>query len=230
MEKKPNLIEKPMWGALTTVTDLVILNLLWLMCSLPVLTLGASTSALYYCLIKIVRERDRGMATMFFYAFRENLKQGTALTLILSGMGFFLICDLWYFSLMEGMLFKGVMGIVAILGILWLMVISYVFPILAQFENTVVGHLRSALLLGLTNPGKTVLVVILNLFPVGLFLFAPSAFVACVPIWLFCGTSLIAFFNSKILVSIFTKFIEADGKQNSTSIPANRDSKEGERE
>lgn len=210
MEKDQNLTEKPLWGSLSIVTDFVLLNLLWILCSLPILTIGASTSALYYCMLKIVREREHGIFSMFFHAYRDNLKQGCGLTMILAGIGIFLACDLWFFSLLEGFLFKIAAGIVMILVIVWLLVISYVFPILAQFENTVAGHLRSALILAITHPLKTISIVALNLLPVAFFLFAPSVFVASIPVWLFCGISMVAFFNAKILVKVFEQFIGSD--------------------
>ena len=69
------------------------LNLLWLVCSLPIVTVGASTTALYYSCLKIVRDEDSHVGACFFRSFRENFKQATALWLILLGLGLFLAGD-----------------------------------------------------------------------------------------------------------------------------------------
>ena len=66
------------------------LNLLWFVCSLPIVTIGASTTALYYTCLKIVRDEDSHVGATFFRAFRENFKQSTVLWLILLGIGLFL--------------------------------------------------------------------------------------------------------------------------------------------
>ena len=63
-------------NGLARVIDLLILNILWIICSLPVITLGAATTVLYYSMLKIAREKDCGITKMFFHSFFQNLKQG----------------------------------------------------------------------------------------------------------------------------------------------------------
>ena len=69
------------------------LNLLWMVCSLPVFTAGAATAALYDVTLRIVREEDPPLTTRFFRAFRENFRQATVLWLILLGVGALLGAD-----------------------------------------------------------------------------------------------------------------------------------------
>lgn len=217
MAENKHLMEKPIWNALSQAADLAILNILWILCSLPIITLGASTTALYDCTMKIIRQQDDGILAMFFRSFRRNLKQGIVLTLLSAISGFFLLCDLRYFGILDGMVFKLAFAIFAILGVFWVIAVSYVFPILAQFDNTIPGHIRSAVLVGSMHLKRTIPIVILNLIPVCIFLFAPSVFLMCMPIWLLCGASLIAFFNSKMLVPIFDTYINNNGMNASES-------------
>ncbi len=67
------------YSFMTKVADLIILSVLWLLTSLPVITLGASGSALYYSVIKVVRKDSDGPVRAFFKAFKENFKQGTVI-------------------------------------------------------------------------------------------------------------------------------------------------------
>ena len=66
------------------------LNLLWFVCCLPIVTIGASTAALYYCTLKIADDEHTHMAPMFFRAFKENFRQATVLWLILLAVGILL--------------------------------------------------------------------------------------------------------------------------------------------
>ena len=75
------------------------LNLLWMVCSLPIITVGASTTALYYACLKIVREEDFSAASLFFRSFKQNFKQATVLWLILLAAAVILAGDgyiLWH--------------------------------------------------------------------------------------------------------------------------------------
>ena len=69
------------------------LNLLWFVCSIPIVTIGASTTALYYAALKVVRDEDSHVGAAFFRSFRQNFRQATVLWLILLGIGAFLGVD-----------------------------------------------------------------------------------------------------------------------------------------
>ena len=69
------------------------LNILWFLCCIPIVTIGASTTALYYTSLKIVRGEDHALTRMFFRSFRENFRQSTVLWLILLAVGGLLASD-----------------------------------------------------------------------------------------------------------------------------------------
>ena len=85
--------DKPLVAVLTKLTYGAYLNILWLVCSLPIVTIGASTTALFYVTLKMAEDRDDGLTRMFFKAFRENFKPATKLWLILLAVGCFLAVD-----------------------------------------------------------------------------------------------------------------------------------------
>lgn len=85
--------DSKLFQLLLRVSDVVALSLLWLLCSLPILTLGASTSALYYTAMKLVRQRGDSAIAMFFHAFKENLRASLPVTLILLAVGYALVVD-----------------------------------------------------------------------------------------------------------------------------------------
>ena len=85
--------DKPLFAVLTKLTYSAYLNILWLVCSLPIVTIGASTTALFYVTLKMAEDRDDGLTRMFFKAFRENFKPATKLWLILLAVGSLLAAD-----------------------------------------------------------------------------------------------------------------------------------------
>ena len=69
-------LDNPLMRGLSRATDIVALNVLFLLCCVPVVTIGASAAALYSMTLKMVRNEEPSIWKGFFKAFREDLKQG----------------------------------------------------------------------------------------------------------------------------------------------------------
>ena len=131
------------------------LNLLWFVCSIPIFTIGASTTALYYACLKVVRDEDSRVSSQFFRSFRENFKQATVIWLILLGVGLFLGSDgyiLYHLrQTAEGnlaVLWTLVLAVVIAASLVYVIVLLYVFPLIASVENTNLAMLKNAFLIG----------------------------------------------------------------------------------
>jgi uncharacterized membrane protein YesL len=177
--------EKNIFCYIDKIFDMIAVSLLWLITSLPVITIGASTSALYYTVNKVVLQ-DRGyLAQEFFHSFRQNLKDGTILWLILGSVNFLLQLNI-------GILYKktsGLMGIFFIIFYLLLFVLEtavilYCFPVLSRFAMNAGWNLKLAIYMVFRYFPATI--VILILFAVALLLlyisplfllFVPSCFI-----------------------------------------------------
>ena len=151
--------ESRLHAVLTALIDIVWLGLLWLLCTLPVLTLGASSTALYYSMVKCVRH-ERGRATReFFHSFRRNFRQATLLWLICLGVLALGLADLLAFSRMgvkEGD-FLYVFSRLLLLPVPLLF--PWIFAFLSRFENTVTGTLRFSVWLALRHIGASLLML-----------------------------------------------------------------------
>ena len=141
------------------------LNLLWFVCSLPIITIGASTTALYYSCLKIVRDEESRVGATFFRAFRENFRQATVLWLILLGVGLFLAGDGYILYHLrqsaEGSLavvWTLVLAVVIAAAVVYVIVLEYVFPLLASVSNTNAAMLKNAFLIGTHYLFATILV------------------------------------------------------------------------
>ena len=142
-----------------------LLNLLWFLCSIPIFTIGASTTALYYASLKIVRDEDNRVGALFFRSFRENFRQATVLWLILLGVGLFLGADGYIvYHLRQsslgpaGVLWTLVLAVLIAAAVVYVIVLLYVFPLLASVSNTNTAMLKNAFLIGTHFLFATILV------------------------------------------------------------------------
>lgn len=141
------------------------LNLLWLICSLPIVTIGASTAALYYVSLKIVRGEEGLIAPTFFRAFRENFRQATVLWLILLGIGLFLGADGYIVYHLRAssvgtmaVLWTLVLALIIVASIFYVIVLLYVFPLVASVRNTNAAMLKNSFFIGTHYLFATILV------------------------------------------------------------------------
>lgn len=131
------------------------LNLLWLICSLPIVTIGASTTALYSVAMKIAEDREGDLTQQFFQAFRANSKQATIIWLILFAIGAFLGTDIYVLLHLRSAT-SGTMAVfwTIILAMVFAACVAYtielifVFPLVARVENTTKAMMVNALLIG----------------------------------------------------------------------------------
>ena len=87
-------LDNPVWSFMGKVADLIILNILAVICSLPIFTIGASWTALYFVTIRMVRKEESYIVKDFFRSFKENFKQATTIWLIVLVMSAVLAGDI----------------------------------------------------------------------------------------------------------------------------------------
>ena len=141
------------------------LNLLWFVCSIPIFTTGAATTALYYSCLKLVRDEESHVAATFFRAFRENFRQATVLWLILLGVGLFLGADGYILYHLRqsstgtlAVIWTVILAVVIAAAVLYVIVLEYVFPLLASVSNTNRAMLKNSFLIGTHYLFATILV------------------------------------------------------------------------
>lgn len=123
------------------------LHILWLICCLPVFTIGASTTALCYSCMKL--RRQEGYATRnFFTSFWKNFKQATYLFVICAAVGAILVTDICVGAQMNNVMGELLKTGACILVIPYGITVLYVFAVQARFVNPVKKTLRNAFLLG----------------------------------------------------------------------------------
>ena len=153
----------PIFNIIYKLVLLVLLGILWIVCSLPVITMGAATTALYYAVVKSVR-RERGHAfSSFFSSFRTNLIHSLFPTILFIGLtGLILYGFVFLLQLtqeLQAFLFAPYLLIIPLLPIL--LILPYYFPVLSRFELPFPAMIRNCLYYSVRHFASTVLFLIL---------------------------------------------------------------------
>ena len=188
--------------ALGRVGDLALVNILFVFCSLPIVTLGASATALYTVTFQMVRGEDRRIAKTFFTSFSRNFWQATLLTLVFVAIGAGFYVDLRVMQANPGafpFVLRVGAGLVALFAAITL---PYSFALQARFENRVFHTLKNAFLLAVTHPLTSLATAALTLLPLCLAVFATYYALLSSVFWFLFGFSLIFAANSYLLERI----------------------------
>ena len=196
--------ENPFIQFLVRVGDLIILNVLFILCSAPVVTLGASLTALHRVTQNMLFEQEEPLLKAFFRAFRQNFKQSTLAWLVELVVIVSLVCDvLLVMAYFNGGLAKAMYILVAVLAILVAGVYAYLMPLIARYENGMRQQVNNAVVLAVIKLPKTLLLVFLNLLPVILALISVPVFVQTLIFWVVIGFAFVSFIESSILKPVF---------------------------
>ena len=196
--------ENPFIQFLVRVGDLMILNVLFILCSAPVVTLGASLTALHRVTQNMLFEQEEPLLKAFFRAFRQNFKQSTLAWLVELVVIVSLVCDvLLVMAYFNGGLAKAMYILVAVLAILVAGVYAYLMPLIARYENGMRQQVNNAVILAIIKLPKTLLLVFLNLLPVILALISVPVFVQTLIFWVIIGFAFVSFIESSILKPVF---------------------------
>lgn len=152
-------LDNPVMRFLDQIADLIILNLLFIVCSIPLITLGASVTAMCYVTLKMRDGEEGSVFRNFFKAFRQNFVQATLIWIILAALAGFLAADHLLIRDLEGTGYQVIRILLPLCAILWGMVTLCVFFIQARFQNTVPNTLRNALALAFINAPRCFLAV-----------------------------------------------------------------------
>ena len=141
------------------------LNILWVVCSIPIFTMGAATTALYDVSLKIVRDEETSLTRQFLKSFRSNFRQATVLWLILLGIGLLLAGDgwvLWHLRASStgaaAIMWTLLLAVLIVASIAYVIVLLYVFPLVASVSNTNRAMLKNSFLIGIHYLFATILV------------------------------------------------------------------------
>lgn len=198
-------MENPLMRSLAAICDLLVLNLLTVLCSLPVVTAGAALTALDDMLLRMVRREETAVVRGYFRAFRSNLKNGVILGLVFLLAAVVLYVDYWFADALMPSLRVAVVAV----AILVAAVACYAFALQARYENTLLQTLKNAATLSVAFFPRTLALLV---FTAALWLVCLYFFQIAMPVLLMFGLSLPAYIGAMLFDSIFQK-LENENKE-----------------
>lgn len=185
--------------------DLVLLNLLWLLGCLPIVTIGASTTAMHYVVRKMAVGEPYTVWGSFWSSFRTNWKQATVLLLVMTALIGVFAADFYIGTQTQGAL-DTACQVIGVLGlVIAACIVTMAFPLLARYTQRVPEVLKSALLLGLTNPHIPLAGWAAALVFPALVLLNDHLIIIAPPAWLLIGTTLAALVIQLLLRPVYAK-------------------------
>lgn len=216
-------IDGPFFTVLNRLGDLILLNILWLVCCIPIVTIGASTTALYFEAMKLAENNEGYVAKNFFRSFKENFLQSTAIWIVLAvsgfGIGYYLYNMLFHSENMGATSQLISFSIVLMLCIVYAMIFVYVFPLQSKFVNKIKHTVKNALILGIRHLPMTA--ILIASYAIAIFCFIK--FSILLPVFLFIGVAAIAYGQSFIFNKIFNIYINKNKTEEELEKQANPD-------
>lgn len=201
-------MDSPLMRFLTKIADLMVLNILFCVTSIPLITIGASWTALYSVTLKMVRDEEGSVSRSYFRSFRQNFRQATLLWLGVLVVLALLVLDIRVLNGMTGGTAPGLLRVgVEILALLGIMVLQYLFPSLARFEASLADTLKNACMMALAHLPKTALMTAAAVGAVWITLINNTTIAVGLMVWPLIGFSLMAFGNSGILRKVFDNYV-----------------------
>lgn len=193
---------------MSKVADLCILNIICVVCCIPVITAGASITAMYYVTLKMVRNEEAYIVRSFFKSFKQNFKQATIINLIMLLIGLVLYVDLNVSKAMQGGAGQIFHVIFMTFALIYFILFLYVYPVLARFYNTIKNTIKNALFMAIRHLPYTVVMVLIAVCPLLLLLVKSYQIQSTLfVLFLLMGFALIAYCNSYFLAKIFDNYM-----------------------
>ena len=205
-------IDSPLMIFMSDLTDLIVLNVVFLLCCIPIVTIGPAVTAMHYVTLKMVKDENGSVLKNFLKSFKDNFKQSFIVWVIFLIISIVFVIDykiLQNVGISEN---KVLAVIVAAIYMFCSFTVMYTFPLLARFENSLKQTIKNAFLMSILHIFKTAIMAFFYVIPVVLI----SLHTTMIAVYLLMGASVSAYINSFFWNSIFKKYEPEEIKEEIT--------------
>lgn len=196
--------------ALNKIGDVIIANLLFILCSIPLITIGPAFTALYHCMLRTVKGNNNGTTKTFFRAFKENFKQSMIIWIIILFFMVILALNIRFLLHTDGEVSKVLFYLTGALVVLLTIIFLYIFPVIAAFSNSLKNLLKNSILFAFMHFPSTLAIMIISILP----MFMTYRDLKLLPLytccWFFFGFGLTAYINSFMFYRMFKPYLPSD--------------------
>lgn len=188
---------------LKKVMYVVSANLLFILCSIPIVTIGAANSAMHTVLFRFQQGDEPDILKTYFRSFKENFKDATISWMLMLATAGTLIVNYRFIRELHAAgtgIFQVAFNLVLFL---WLVFWVYLFPAICYYKNTLSGYARFVVKLAIARLPYTIGLLILHVLPILVMLFMAQYSSFGVLALFCCGFSLPAYFSGRVLLKIF---------------------------
>ena len=194
------------------VADLIMLNVVFLICCLPIVTIGASLTALHYVTLKMARNEESYIIRSFFKSFKQNFKQSTLIWILMAAVAVFLYMEKESLVTMPGSMPQIFNYVILTVCIPLIAIALYIFPTVAAFENKTMTLITNAFYFAVKHIGYAIAVAVITILPMTMTLVDAKLFPVYLLIWLMVGFSLTAYADSW-LWKLFKPYFKEDEEE-----------------
>ena len=199
----------PFFQFMSKIADVFILNCLWVLFSIPIVTAGAATTAAFYEGMRLAKGDDGLVFRRFLKSFRQNFKQATIIHIVFLVIGVLLAFDMYMWLKLKGDIALIMLGLTTIVWIIYIIMVLYTYATLARFENTILATIKNGFLIAVANFPLTILMLCI----LGVYVALNSIMILLNLLTLFIGMGLLAYVYGILFNIAFRKFIPLREKQ-----------------
>lgn len=190
------------------VADLMILNLLTLVCCIPIITAGASITAMHRVLLAIYRDEEGYIMKTFFKSFKENFKQSTILWLIYLLLFGVLFADFMLITKGGVVVHKFVKYALMFVAVIALISYTWVFILQSRYENTIKNTIKNSFIIAIGQIFYSIMMILMTILPILLLMWWDNA----VPFVLVFGFTVPGLLQAMLYSRVFDKMEGVDRK------------------
>jgi len=207
-------LDGPFMQVFNKIADLIWLNVLTMICCIPIITAGAAFTAQHYVVLKMVRNQEGYITRSFFKSFKTNFKQATCIWLIILLFILMFLGDIYIFAYSEMEFPKILIIFVCAAAIILSLVAVYIFPVLARFDNSIKNTIRNSFMIAIISLPRTIAMILITALPVILLVIS----LRLVPISALLGFSGTAYLCALLYNGVFKKFEPEEESEAETEV------------
>ena len=199
-------LNSPLMRILSKAVDIIVLNFLFILCSIPLITIGASLTALYTVSMKMARGEDVYIWREFTLAFKRNFGHSTIIWLLLCIGGLILFADLYFLDNLMGIARIFFLCLSLLFAFILLTIALFIFPYSARFEDSITRTILNSFLIALFHFPYLILIMGIAVIPFLLVVSSFAGFLTGVYAATFGGFALFSLLLSVLFKKVFSKY------------------------
>lgn len=200
-------MDNPLFRTLGKLADLMILNIVFLICCIPVVTIGAALTGMSYVTLKMAEGEEGYIVKSFFKSFKENFKQATIMWLLMLVIGVVLGMDFLILKDATGSMVTVFRIGISVAAFLYLMIMVYLYAVLARFYNSIKATIKNAFIMAIADFPRTLIMMVITVASVIITFLTAETLVYGILVWLMFGFALISYCNCFFLKKVFAKYM-----------------------